>query len=164
MAALVWPQIIREPVVREGDPGLRLDLGIQGVWQPQVEALFDIRVIDTDAPSYRRWSPISVLDSGAVEKKRVYCSVVEDRRGNFTPFVLSVDGLLQREASHFVKRLSASLASRWEKPFSDVLTFVRSRLLFASVRSASMCLRGSRVKWRNGLSFDDGAPLQFVIQ
>ena len=131
MAALVWPQVIREPVVREGDPasgdpGLRLDLGIRGVWQPQVEALFDIRVIDTDAPSYRRRSPISILDSGAVEKKRVYRSAVEDRRGNFTPFVLLVDGLLQREASHFVKHSSANLASRWEKPFSDVLAFVHS--------------------------------------
>ena len=131
-----------------------------------MEALFDIRVIDTDAPSYRRCSPISVLDSGhgAVEKKRVYHSAVEDRRGNFTPFVLSVDGLLQREASHFVKRLSASLAFKWEKSFSDVLVFVHSRLQFASVRSASMCLRGSRIKWRSGLGFDDGAPLQFVIQ
>ena len=115
MAALVWPQVIKEPVVREGDPasddpGLYLDLGIRGVWQPQVEALFDIRVIDT----------------GAVEKKRVYRSAVEDRRGNFTPFVLSVDGLLHREASHFVKHLSACLTSRWEKPFSDVLFFVCS--------------------------------------
>ena len=68
MAALVWPQVIREPVVQEGDPasddpGLRLDLGIRGVWQPQVEALFDIRVIDTDAPSYRRRSLVSILDS-----------------------------------------------------------------------------------------------------
>ena len=134
------------------------------MWQSQVEALFDIHVIDTDAPSYRCCSPVSILDSGAVEKKRVYRSAVEDRRGNFTPFVLSVDGLLQREASHFVKRLSACLASRWGKPFSDVLAFVRSRLLFALVCSASMCLRGSRVKWRSGLGFDDGAPLQFIIQ
>ena len=134
------------------------------MWQPQVEALFDICVNDTDALSYRRRSPVSVLDSGAIEKKRVYRSAVEDRRGNFTPFVLSVDGLLQREASHFVKRLSASLASKWEKSFSDVLAFVHSRLQFASVRSASMCLRGSRIKWRSGLGFDDGAPLQFVIQ
>ena len=165
MAALVWPQVIREPVVREGDPasddpGLHLDLGIRGVWQPQVEVLFDICVIDTDAPSYRRRSPVSVLDSGAIEKKRVYRSVVEDRRGNFTPFVLSVDDLLQHKASHFVKHLSACLASRWVKPFSDVL----AGLLFASVRSASMCLRGSRVKWRSGLGFDDGASLQFIIQ
>ena len=92
--------------------GLCLDLGVRDVWQPQVETFFDIRVIDTDAPSYRRRSPVSIHDSGAVEKKRVYCSAVEDRRGNFTPFVLLVDGLLQREASHFVKRLSTNLASR----------------------------------------------------
>ena len=96
MAALVWP---REPVVQEddpasGDPGLRLDIGIQGVWKPQVEVLFDTCVIDTDSPSYRWHSPVSVLDSGTVEKKRVYHSAVEDRRGYFTPFVLSVDGLL----------------------------------------------------------------------
>ena len=55
--------------------------------QLQVEALFDIRVIDTDAPSYRQHSPVSVLDSGPVKKKRVYHSAVEDRRGNFTNFV-----------------------------------------------------------------------------
>ena len=57
------------------------------MWQPQVEALFDICVNDTDALSYRRRSPVSVLDSGAIEKKRVYYSAVEDRRGNFTAFV-----------------------------------------------------------------------------
>ena len=109
MTALVLPQVIREPVVREGDPasddpGLRLDSGVRYVWEPQVEALFDIHVIDTDAPSYRQCSPVSIFNSGVVEKKEVYCSAVEDRRGNFTSFVLSVDGLLQREALHFVKR------------------------------------------------------------
>ena len=28
------------------------DLGVCGVWQPQAEALFDFKVIDTDASSY----------------------------------------------------------------------------------------------------------------
>ena len=69
-----------------------------------------------------------MLDSGAVEKKRVYRSAVEDRRRNFTPFVQSIDGLLQREASHFLKHLSASLASKWEKSFSEVVAYVRARL------------------------------------
>ena len=35
-----------------GDSGLRLDLGVCGILQPKVEALFDFKVIDTDAPSY----------------------------------------------------------------------------------------------------------------
>ena len=76
MAALVWPQVITEPVVWEGDPasddpGLHLYLGVQGVWQPQVEVLFDIRVIDNDAPSYRWCSPVSILESGAVEREYI---------------------------------------------------------------------------------------------
>ena len=65
---------LRESVVREGDPasddpGLPLDSGIWGVQQPQVEALFDIHVIVTDAPSYRCRLPISVFDSGATEER-----------------------------------------------------------------------------------------------
>ena len=47
MAAQVWSQVVREPIVKEADskadgPGLMADLGIRGVWTPQVEALFDI--------------------------------------------------------------------------------------------------------------------------
>ena len=77
-----------------------------------MEALFYICVIDTDTQSYTRRSPVSVLDIGAIEKKRIYHSAVEERRGkSFTQFVLSVDGLLQCETSHFVKCLSVSLIS-----------------------------------------------------
>ena len=36
--------------------GLVADLGVRGVWQPLSEALFDIRVVDTDAQSYACWS------------------------------------------------------------------------------------------------------------
>ena len=40
----------------------------------------------------------------------MYNDAVEDRRGTFTPFVLSVDGLLHKEASHFIKHLATSLS------------------------------------------------------
>ena len=48
MAAQVLSQVVYEPIVKEADskadgPGLRVDLGIRGVWSPQVEALFDIK-------------------------------------------------------------------------------------------------------------------------
>ena len=32
-------------------PALIADLGVRGVWQPQGEALFDVRVVDTDVQS-----------------------------------------------------------------------------------------------------------------
>lgn len=54
--AMAYKVVVREPVVREADdksgiPSLIADLGIRGVWQLQSEALFDIRVTDTDAQS-----------------------------------------------------------------------------------------------------------------
>ncbi len=54
LAGLVRRDIKREPFVREanvaeGIPALVADLGVRGVWQHQADALFDIRVIDTDA-------------------------------------------------------------------------------------------------------------------
>jgi len=39
----------------------------RGVWQPQTEALFDIRVVDTDARSYCGRTPTAVLCSAEVE-------------------------------------------------------------------------------------------------
>ncbi|KAL5467466.1 hypothetical protein EMCRGX_G031692 [Ephydatia muelleri] len=137
--------VVREADVKNADGGLRLDLGIRGVWQPQVEALFDVKVVDTDAPSHRTRSPEAILESGAKEKKRVYEQAVVERRGNFTPIVLSVDGLLR------------------EKPYSQTCGYVRARLAFAIIRATSLCLRGSRVKWRSGLGMDDGAPLYSIL-
>ena len=142
---------------------MRADLGIRGVWTPQVEALFDIKVIDTDAPSHLHRTPESILDTGALEKKKLYKKAVEDRQGTFTPFVTSVDGLLHREADNFLNYIATSIAVKWEKSYAETCAFVRARLLFALVRVSSLCLRGSRVKWRSGLGFDDGASLPTVM-
>eukprot|EP00731_Ephydatia_muelleri_P037188 Em0412g4a len=57
LSSIVYKDIIREPVIQEAcevadEPSLVADLGVRGVWQPQTQALFDVRVIDTDAPSH----------------------------------------------------------------------------------------------------------------
>ena len=168
IASHVWTHVIKEPVVREadvnnGDDGLQLDLGTRGVWQPQMAALFDIRVIDTDAPSHRMCSPEAILETGAKEKKWVYEQAVVEWRGNFTPIVLSVDGLLHREAERFLKRIAANLAHKWEMPYSQTCGYVRARLAFAIIRATSLCLRCSQVKWRSGLGMDDGTPLYSIL-
>ena len=92
-----------------------------------MEALFDIRVIDTNAPSHPTRSLKAILETGANKKKRVYEQAVVERRGNFTPIVLSVNGLLHREAKHFLKRIAANLAHKWEKPYSQMCRYVRSQ-------------------------------------
>ena len=92
------------------------DLCVRGVWEPQAEALFDIRVVDTDARSYCARSPRDVLGTAENEKKRKYLQACQDRRATFTPLCVSVDGMLGSEAEFFVKRLGNFLAAKWGGP------------------------------------------------
>jgi len=102
--------VVRELVVSDGSDGvfelLVADLCVCGVWQPQTEALFDIRVVDTDARSYCGCTPTAVLCSAEIEKKRKYSLACQSRRASFMPLCVSVDGLLAPEARFFVRRLS----------------------------------------------------------
>ena len=87
------------------------DLSVHGIWFPQSKALFDVRVIDTDAWSYLDRSPLDVLSAAESEKKKKYHYACSDRRALFTPLCISVDGLLGREAAVFVKYIAERLSS-----------------------------------------------------
>ena len=63
LAAIVYKDVVREPIVQEADdssgrPTLIADLSIR---QPQTVALLDVRVVDTDAQSYASHSVDAVL-------------------------------------------------------------------------------------------------------
>ena len=100
LASLVWSPVTKEPVVRDGSATgadtLVADLCVRGVWEPQTEALFDIRVVDTDAQSYRARTPCDVLGTAEAEKRK-YLRACQDQRATFTPLCVSIDGMLGSE-------------------------------------------------------------------
>ena len=77
-----------------------------------------------------------------------------DRRGLVTEAVhviilhwicsKTVTGGMGKEAATFYKRLADLLASKRQNPYPAVMGWLRCRLSFASIRSAIMCIRGSR--------------------
>ena len=62
-----------------GTPAFIADLSVCGVWIPQADALFDVRVVDTDAQSYRNRMPKEVVQAAEKEKKAKYFTACEDR-------------------------------------------------------------------------------------
>jgi len=68
---------------------------------PQLDAIFDVGVVDTDAPSYSDCSPQAVIQTAKVQKKGKYSLACQARRASFTPLVFSVDGVLARRLSSF---------------------------------------------------------------
>ena len=125
-------------------PELRGDVAVHGFWTRGTTAVFDIRVTDTDANSYRNTDPAKVLKRQEKEKKDKYGETCRQAHMHFTPLVFSVDGMEGEETTAAQKRLASRLAAKWKRKYSQVCGFIRSRLAFTLVRSASRCLRGTR--------------------
>lgn len=158
-----WGCCVREPWIKDsntdGHPALRADLACRGVWEPQMEALFDVRVVDTDAPSYVALPPETIVKRAEEEKKRKYLAECVSRNASFTPLVTSVDGFIGLEFRYLLRVVAERLSERWHKPYSLVMNWVRVKVGCAILRASSMCLRRGRRRWRTCHEFEDGAGI-----
>ena len=119
----------KEPLIREHSneqPVLLADLLVRGVWSYQDTASFDIRVTDTEAKSYNNKSSKAVLRQCEEEKKKKYSQACAEKHISFTPLVFSVDGLIGTECQVFLKRLADRLSSKWDKPYSQTVNWIRT--------------------------------------
>jgi predicted transcriptional regulator len=123
----------------------RGDVSIRGIWNRGTDCIIDVRVTDTDAKSNISKDPAKVLEAHEKEKKKKYLEACLEQRRTFTPFVVSTDGLIGKEAKTLLKMLSTLLAEKWGKSYSEVCGYVNARMSIAIVRATHLCLRGSRV-------------------
>ena len=160
-----FSQVLCEPIVKEaGEDGLgelRGDWSARGFWIRQKVAVFDTRIFNAKAPSYKSLSLEAAFNIHRNEKKNLYNDAVEQKRGSFTPILATCEGILDREAEAYVKRLALHLSKKWDKTYSQIVFWVRARLQLCILKSVSNCFRGSRSKWRGG-NILDGAAMPFM--
>ena len=127
------------------DSEARLDVRARGFWNRGQDAYFDIRVFNPNAPSYRSQDLHHLYRRHEQEKKREYNQrVLEVEDGVFTPLVFSTSGGMGKESTVFYKRLADSLSRKRDKTYSVTMGWLRCCLNFALLRSAILCIRGSR--------------------
>jgi len=68
LATLVWRQVQKDDDLSSGKT-VAANLRVCGVWQLQVNVVFDVRVVDTDVPSYQGRTPQAVLCTAETEKR-----------------------------------------------------------------------------------------------
>ena len=131
------------------DDDARLDIYARGFWGRSEDAFFDVRVMNLNALSFRHLEPSACYRRAEKEKdckygERVRC--VE--HGAFTPLVFSTTGGVGTLAAAFLKCLCSRLADKQALSYSVTMVWLRCRLNFSLLRSAIMCLRGSRLSVR----------------
>ena len=89
------------------------------------------------------------------EKKRAYNQrIIEVEHGSFTPLIFSAYGGYSPETDRFMKELGNKLAEKLDSDTSIVTNWLRTKLSFSLIRSAVLCIRGSRTLRRTTLPID----------
>ena len=127
-----------------------------GFWERQRAAFFDIRVCHPNADSYRDLSPKKIYRIHENEKKRKYNSrVTEIEQGTFTPLVFTTTGGMADECLRYHARSAELLSAKQQENYATTISWVRAKVSFAILRSALLCLRGSRTPRRRNLDVED---------
>ena len=156
MLRMVCNDVKVEPVLQEvtGEtlnhgankaPDARLDIHARGFWERQRSALFDVRLCQPNADSYRDLTPKQIYKKHENEKKRQYAErVMEIEQGTFTPLIFTTTGGMADESVKYHSRLAELIANKKGESYSSAISWIRAKVSFAIVRSAILWLRGSR--------------------
>ena len=89
-------------------------------------------------------SPPPQLSSLAYEER-----VREVEHGSFSPLIFSTSGGMGPIATVVYKRIATLIAEKRDQPYSRTLFWIRCKLSFSLLRSAIMCIRGSRSSYHH---------------
>ena len=143
----------------------RGDVLIQGLWKSQTDAIIDVRFGDSDADTYRKEPMEKILARREKEKKDKNGNNCHEKR--ISPlFVLSLDGMLEKEALVVLTNLIRLMAEKLKKPLSHVRGWVNGRIAITVARSYSCMIchivSHSPVRPGNGLGPGIGPRLSAV--
>ena len=162
MLRMVCTDVEIEPVLQEitGEelnrgankaPDARLDLHARGFCGRQQSMFFDVRVCHPNADSYRELSLKQIFQLHENEKKRQYSrQVLEVEQGTFTPLVFtSTGGMANHNARDSIAASQSYILSlKKEDDYATTISWISAKVSFAILRSALLCLRGTRRKRR----------------
>ena len=127
----------------------RLDIKAKGFWQRGQTAFFDIRTTHVNSASQKHKSTSAIFRTHEAAKKREYMQrVLEVEQGAFTPLVFGTNGGMGEECERFISALANKLSEKGENKYPQVISWIRTRLSIEIIRSAFLCVRGSRTPFR----------------
>ena len=127
------------------DKEARPDVSARGVWTRGSKAFFDVRVFNPLAPSYRSLTLSAAHRSNEKEKKRMYGERIQHvEHGTFTPLVFTSFGGMSVECLKFFNHISDKISEKRNISESLARSWVRTKLCFSLLRTANLCVRGSK--------------------
>ena len=120
-------------------------------------AFFYVRITHVNSHSHKNQPTSKVFRRHEQAKKREYMQRVLDiEHGSLTPLVFWPNDGMGNECAQFISALASKLSYKNNEKYPDVVTWLRTRLSIEILRSALLCVRGSRFPFRKRHTEDFG--------
>ena len=128
--------------------GARLDIVATGLYGKNEKTFMDVRITHPNAPSNLCTPVEKLLMRNEAEKKTKYASrVINTERASFIPLVFTTAATTAPECNRFHKRLAEIIANKRKERYSSVLSYIRTRISFAMLKSILVSIHGVREKY-----------------
>ena len=121
------------------------DVRARGFWRRGQNSYFDVLVTNAGAASHSNKPLKAVLRKYERLKKSKYSHrIMNIEHGTFTPLIFTANGCMGPECSMFHKNIADKISEKTGESYADVISYIRCKLSFILLRSAILCVRGSR--------------------
>ena len=139
----------------------RLDIKAGGFWEKGVTAFFDVRVTHVNSNSNQNKATSDIFRAQEEEKKRKYLQrIIDVEHGHFSPLIFGTNGGIGKECELFLKKLANALSKRQDESYSNVMTWLRTKLSFEILKSVHVCIRGSRAPFKKSKNEEARDPVE----
>ena len=106
---------------------------------------FAVRIFNPNTPSNHTPSRAANYCRHEKAKRNMYEERIREvEHASFTPLVFTTSGGASPLTSTFLKHLASRLAEKQDMAYSTTIGWLRAKLNFSLLRSAVMCIRGTR--------------------
>ena len=129
------------------DDQARLDIVATGLWGTFERTYFDVRVTHPGAKSNAGKSLDKLLNVNEKEKQTKYSSrVINTEKSSFVPLVFSTGGSSAPQCQRHHRRVAELISNKRSEQYSHIMSYIRTRVRFALLKSVLMAVRGIRGK------------------
>ncbi len=140
------------------------DVGVHGFWKRGRTTIFDNQICNMVAKSYKNRTSKKVLESATLKKKNKYEEACLKRHPDFTPMIYSINGMADKHACAAEKQIASILAAKWTQQYSQMASFIQTRMCLAIVQSNTLLLRRDHAMNRCRRAPDDGVAARAAMK
>ena len=127
------------------DDEARLDIKANGLWESRFcRTFFDVKIFNPLAKSCPKNINEAYTYHENQKKLKYEQRIINVEKSTFNPLVFACTGGAGPSATKVISRLASKISEKSSDTYADAISYIRTKISFALLRSSVLCLRGCR--------------------